>query len=878
MEADQVLLIGLVLMLADPGIAASGGRAPTRAVYEHSAESSWAAKKVHSSRAIDVPRRELWTLEGKGEMTFAAERGASALRVDVALAGGIGLPNATARRSIPNEDWREYNRLAFWIRTDVSGFPTLTLMVTIANASTASVEEVHRREATHNVTVQPGKWTLVHWEIPHILRDRVTSIAFRPWVNKLLSDPWDRAAYEIRSVELQRVEADHYEGWNVAPGKIAFSHTGYLPSTKKIALAGGLGSAEFEVASATTGQAVLKKKVATVKTRLGDFRVLDFSEIQSPGEYVLRSGGARTRPFRIGRNTWDSTIFKTLEFFYGERCGMRIPGIHDECHRDWRAVLGDKSVVMNGGWHDAGDLSQGLVNTGEATHAMFALAEELRARKHDPELLVRLSEEAKWGLDWIHKVRFPGGFRIGFASLNIWTNGIIGDQDDRTRAALNNPNVNYIAAAAGAAAYNYLKDSEPPLAKKSLAIAEEDWRHAITGIESPETQSTPAFAATEMELASVGIIASLELYKATGKEEYARKAQELSAIVVASQQREYVGREFPLAGFFYTGPDRQTIFHQFHRASDQAPVLAMSMLCRSFPNHSDWMTWYSTVALHAEYQKRAASTTEPYRVLPAYVYRDDEWQKIAEGDRYGSSRESYRRQVLEGLPMGGGYYLRAFPVWFTRRGNYGILLSQAKALSTAARLRNDDDAMQLAERQLQWVIGFNPFAQSTMWGEGYDFAPQYSVSVGDLVGELPVGMMTHGDRDVPYWPATNSYVYKEVWIHPSVRWFGVVQDVTSEKRKRALDYSVTTDSAADDSTIISVSARGNGSHTFTLRAMNLQIEDKHIKLALKPGAPRTFTWKGRVQQREMPWVAAIIPDGDISNIRDVAGYVPTYPR
>jgi hypothetical protein len=284
------------------------------------------------------------------------------------------------------------------------------------------------------------------------------------------------------------------------------------------------------------------------------------------------------------------------------------------------------------------------------------------------------------------------------------------------------------------------------------------------------------------------------------------------------------------------------------------------------------MTWYSTVAMHAEYQKRTASTTEPYQVLPAYLYRDDEWQKIAEGDRYGSSRESYRRQVLEGMPIGDGYYLRAFPVWFTRRGNYGILLSQAKALSAASRLRDDRTGMQLAERQLQWVVGFNPFTQSTMWGEGYDFAPQYSVSVGDLTGELPVGMMTHDDRDVPYWPATNSYVFKEVWVHPSARWLSVVEDVTSRVRKTGPDYSVKADSGTDGSVLISVVARGAGSHSFTLRTDNLNVEGGAKKVTLKAGAPAKLTWKAHIEARNTPWVAVVIADGNAGNARDVVGY------
>ena len=300
--------------------------------------------------------------------------------------------------------------------------------------------------------------------------------------------------------------------------------------------------------------------------------------------------------------------------------------------------------------------------------------------------------------------------------MNLWTDGIIGNADDRVGRALDNPNVNYIAAAAGAVAARYLKSSRPDLAHRSLAIAEEDWRAAIAGVETPATLSTVAFASSDMEHAAMGVIASVELYRATGGEEYARKAWELSSVVAASQQVQYVGTDLPLSGFFYTGPDRAKIFHQFHRGNDQAPLVAMALLCDTFPNHADWMKWYAVAARYGEYQKRSVAATAPYRVLPAYVYRDDEWQQVADGDRYGSSRESFRQQVRNGMAMGDGYYLRAFPVWFTRRGNYGVLLSQMKALSTVARLRRDRAASDLLEEQLQWVVGRNPFGQSTMWG------------------------------------------------------------------------------------------------------------------------------------------------------------------
>ena len=106
-----------------------------------------------------------------------------------------------------------------------------------------------------------------------------------------------------------------------------------------------------------------------------------------------------------------------------------------------------------------------------------------------------------------------------------------------------------------------------------------------------------------------------------------------------------------------------------------------------------------------------------------------------------------------------------------------MLLSQATGLSVASRLRGDSAGMDLAQRQAQWVVGRNPFVQSTMYGEGYDWAQQYSVSSGDLVGALPVGMQSRGETDLPYWPSQNMYVYKEVWIHPVARWLWLMADL-----------------------------------------------------------------------------------------------------
>ena len=157
---------------------------------------------------------------------------------------------------------------------------------------------------------------------------------------------------------------------------------------------------------------------------------------------------------------------------------MAIPGVHGVCHRDWTVVHGDQRIVINGGWHDAGDLTQGLGNTGEIVYGLFSLAERLHARGEDPELYERLVEEARWGLDWILKTSFGDGNRNQGSVNSRWTDGILGNSDDITATARNSPMGNFTASAAEAIAARVLKEADPRLAAYSLKMAEADCQAA----------------------------------------------------------------------------------------------------------------------------------------------------------------------------------------------------------------------------------------------------------------------------------------------------------------------------------------------------------------------------------------------------------------
>jgi hypothetical protein len=153
-----------------------------------------------------------------------------------------------------------------------------------------------------------------------------------------------------------------------------------------------------------------------------------------------------------------------------------------------------------------------------------------------------------------------------------------------------------------------------------------------------------------------------------------------------------------------------------------------------------------------------------------------------------------------------------------------------------------------------------------MYGEGYDWAQQYSVSSGDFVGSLPVGMQSRGDSDLPYWPSQNMYVYKEVWVHPSARWLWLMADLLGGPAARgpAPPLGVSATTAPNGEVTIRVTAEGEGPRRLALRAEHLAVARPSRTVTLVPGRPTTVEWTGRPTTTGAAWYAVVIPDGDVS--------------
>lgn len=686
-----------------------------------------------------------------------------------------------ALRRFDHEDWTDYNRLSAWVYPSIPGMKSITLRIQLFNDGEVKVPDRHIRDGAHNMSLKNDCWNYVVLEMPYLDRDAVTGVAFEYDMVGHENDAADEVIFYCDQLRLEKVEADVFEGWMPAKDRISYSHSGYQPGAVKTALCQGNEAKTFRVIETESGRVVLKKEIEQRETRIGSLQVMDFSEITKEGDYILVAGELSTRTFPIRYDVWESSVWKALNFYLVLRCGYEVPGKHRKCHSDMLLKHGDKSIVCDGGWHDAGDLAQGLNNTSDGTRALFALAKSLKDTGND-ELFARVLEEAKWGLDYVLKMRFGDGYRATYSSCSIWTDGVIGTHDDITMEAARSAFTNFDAACAEAAGAELFFGTDDAYAAYALKLAEEDFAFALEDAGEDLTAVTGNRDA-EIKTASAAASAAAALYRLTGKEQYHQNAKQFAAVIIGCQEQKIPSDwAVPMTGFFYETREKKLIWHHNHHSASCFPDIALRELCETFPDDPDYIKWYHAAVLSSQYYDALMQFTDPYGMVPAGVYRADEAEKYP-AEALASHPQSdelmipeYRPTVEHGFKLAEDTYVRAYPVWFSFRGNYNVMLSEGKAMSSAAHLRNNAKLIDHSLKQYEWIVGKNPMAQSTMYGEGHDYIQLYAVQPGQTVGALSVGMESHFDHDEPYWPQVNNATYKEVWVGSINKWMWEMAD------------------------------------------------------------------------------------------------------
>jgi hypothetical protein len=755
-----------------------------------SSEARLLKKKILKSRALwkDNANSE-WEKIGEGEMKVSNEilelKIPARKEFDEQMPRYWGYGLIKAALTFPQgDDWRGYNRLRCKIKPRRNGLHAQVATMYLVNDGEIKIPDRYEREGAFWTNLQNDEWNDVVWEFPDLPRDKITEVAFEITAFGKEKGGADNLEFEIKDIFLDEVEnPDVSLGWGSALGTVCYSTSGYFADGRKQAIVSSC-EGDFEVLH-ESDEIILSGSVKKLSNEKGSFGIIDFSEITEPGYYRLRVNETITEIFPISKNPYDEAIWKAINFIYAERCGYPVNGGHGFCHGDYIAEHNGQRMIFCGGWHDAADLSQQTLQTGEVAHALY----EIALRTDDLQLYNRLMEEANWGLDFVLRTRFGDGYRATGLGCCRWTDQYIGTNDDEKARVHNRSFDNFLMGGIEAYGAFALKAYDADKAFVALKAAKEDYAFALERFEKigcEEGQMMEhTFNAHEAQYFAAASWCASMIFKACDEEYYANEAARFGALLLECQDTGETGTAF--SGFFYRDRNKKTITHFNHQAREHIFPQALAALCETQPRASAINFWREGLRKHGEYLKKIFTYAAPYGMFPAGLHAFSEAEDsetfhfLHVRTDFNEEKSNYLKQLQSGIRVDENHCIKQFPVWFSFRGNSAVILSSGKAASIIGRALGDDELIEIARDQLYWHSGKNPFGQSLMYGEGNNYPQQYALLLGETVGEMPVGVQTWENEDVPYWPMANQATYKEVWMSTVGHWLWVIADMGEKK-------------------------------------------------------------------------------------------------
>ena len=518
----------------------------------------------------------------------------------------------------------------------------------------------------------------------------------------------------------------------------------------------------------------------------GSYWVLDFTPLETADTYTIRL------------TTVDETQIESFPFCIGDALLpyrlMNAVGYYFKGQRDsgaWRAAdsclpfAGDKpgTIDAHGGWLDAtGDYGIHMSHLSHSTWFnpqqvplsawVFLQAYEQMTASGDVQysmLKERMLDEGTYGADFIMRMRAPDGnfYRsinrldsladpvssrnIGFeyhGSSNQFGSAATADQEkvDGTNyeTSLRSGGGVCIAALAAAARHPYPGTDYAP--EQYLAAAEAAWDYLKT-----HNNAYTNNGRENLLDAMCALLATVELYRTTGKESYLADAR-AAANTVLNYTRS-AGE-----GLLDLTCDGQRPF--FHAADEGLPIVAL--------------LHYADAELNAEKTARAAAAAE------ALLRRHLELS--AENNPFGYAKmlccdAAGKEKVQFFFP----HDTTAAPWW---QGDDARIASLAAAALLGAEHTADaafaKELRSYAQDQLNWILGLNPFDACMMEGYGRNNI-QYSFNgrcdflnaPGGICNGITAGLHDEEGIDFIRWTTpeiSDNWRWAEQWI-PHATWF-----------------------------------------------------------------------------------------------------------
>ncbi|MCX7747798.1 MAG: glycoside hydrolase family 9 protein [Clostridia bacterium] len=576
--------------------------------------------------------------------------------------------------------------------------------------------------------------------------------------------------------------------------KILTNHIGYDRFFNKRAVLMGTDGdtlASFNIVEESSGKTVFTGKpleAGTVaKWKVGYFWTMDFSEVREEGTFyivcdtskgLIRSGNFVIEENILAKQSLSDAIF----YFKAQRCTGDL---------DWAdrtmTFEGERKGThdVHGGWYDAtGDYSKHFSHLFHSTYfspqqgpltvwALFNTLEELTAsgKPHYHEYKRRLIDEAMYGAEYMYRMKAPSGAFFRSVSgkgrlkkpedrcLALQYKGSsrqfgkaeTADQevitDESYEAAFRMGSGLAIAALAAASRYTYPGEFT---SEQFLEAAMEAYAYLEKNNEKYTNNGK-----WNMLDEYCALIALVELYKSTQKDDYLDKARNMAKQICMRLASSGAWNNY------WRVEDRDRPF--FHPSDAGMPVVALLHFLELEKDEGIRKGLLDTIRKSMEFELWVTrEVNNPFGLARQLVQRRD-------NSRYTAFFFPHDNE--------------AAPWW---QGENARLASLSAAARLCARHFNEDKAFQskllsYADDQINWILGLNPFDSCMQQGSGRNNPPylfengfDYTNCPGGICNGITSGL--EDEEDIALYSRTipgkldDNWRWAEQWL-PHAAWY-----------------------------------------------------------------------------------------------------------
>ena len=539
---------------------------------------------------------------------------------------------------------------------------------------------------------------------------------------------------------------------------ISMNHVGFMTAAYKTFFISSPPAEEFgvfELKDNAHAQVYSGRLERASGSELGQGWLGNFSDLKKEGIYQIRCGALRGRCFVICDDPYEIPMRLLVNFFEWQKCGDNPSGWNAPCHLE-DGLLADTGEHRDyaGGFHQSGDHRKWASGTSLALIGLTQFA----IHHTSPWDHGRVAELIRWGSDYFHRLMREDGGIVDSAFIPLGWGGREYYLSDTQATSIWN------ILRFQAVTSEYFQASEKQFSDKCLSDARRIWDHMTSPARSYELYNHPhlppigheganvynhgVYQDSALELAH-RLCSAMSMHHATQEVQYLEDASRCATKLAALQIGGDVSTN-PAAGCFRNDPGSDLFANVYFYLWNTTAPLGFCDVLEANPNHPDAQLWKGCIDRIAK-QNQVISQRNPWGLAPATWYMEGNYPfKALAFYSFSNIAEAARK----GYPGGHAPGLAAASVETPCSYRYYHYVYNMELAATglfmerAAGILEAPDYLNIAQRQLDWILGSNPFDASSIEGVGYNqphrgVFGEFFPPVPQIPGAVFIGLTEH---------------------------------------------------------------------------------------------------------------------------------------